>query len=185
MLSHSQHRFLGNQSAPMRVEKHRNRKTPASLSAYTPVRPRFKHPGDPLFTPPGNPFHFFNIFKRRITQAFARIRQLFIHTDKPLLCRPENHRLLTPPAMRVTVHNLALGEKQFLSPQVVVNYSFNFQNILPLQPLRHRIIISPVVHHRRINSQTIFLPRHIVLNSMPRRSMNKSRPVFGCNVQRR
>ena len=79
------------------VDEERNRHTPGSLARDAPVGAVFDHARDSLFAPSRRPGDLFDVLERVCPKA------LLIHADEPLRRRPENHRSLVTPAMRIAV----------------------------------------------------------------------------------
>src|SRR5690554_6119730 len=76
----------------------RNGHTPSSLTRNTPVSSICYHVINPIFTPGWNPLDIFDFFQSLFSEAIDRC--------KPLFSSPINNRILTPPAMSITMLNL-------------------------------------------------------------------------------
>src|SRR5689334_8049181 len=77
-----------------------------ALAGDAPVRPRRDHVADALFSPRRRPLDFVDGFERLLAKVVA------IHPDESLLGGAENGRLMTAPAMRITVLDLAHAEQR-------------------------------------------------------------------------
>ncbi len=85
---------------------------PESLARNAPIRALLDHFVDSLFAPGGNPLHAMNFFERFRAQCFFLPVGCLIHFDEPLLGGAENHRIVAPPAVRVTVDIAVIREKR-------------------------------------------------------------------------
>ena len=80
--------------------KRRDRHAPGALAADAPIGPAFHRAFDSVLAPAGHPVHFVDGGERLLTEI------LVIDLDEPLIHRPENHRRLTAPTVRVAVRIL-------------------------------------------------------------------------------
>ena len=182
ILGHRRYGLFRNKGLALQIDKNRNRKPPATLAADAPVRAGFEHAGDTFFAPAGNPRHVLHALQRQVSQVFTNAGQFAVHTDEPLLGRPEYDRPFATPAVGIAVRNLALCVQQPDFFEMVVNNGIDFQDFQPFEPAGHGIIVSAVVQNRRINSKVVFLPGKIILDAVTRSDMHKSGAVFGSDI---
>ena len=95
---------LGRQElgAAGRAAEGRDRHAPGPLPADAPVGAERDHRLDPRLAPAGQPADLVD----RLEGPAAQV--VVVHADEPLLGRPEDHRLLASPAVRVAVHQRQL-----------------------------------------------------------------------------
>src|SRR5262249_23846769 len=89
------------------------RHAPAARARDAPVRPRRDHVRDPPAAPAGYPAHARDLGER----AAAELGPL--HADEPLLGRPEDDRVLAPPAVRIAVAHGLGGDETAARPEVL------------------------------------------------------------------
>src|ERR1700693_1259754 len=78
---------------------------PKALARNAPVRPLGDHVVDALPTPLRRPLHTLNFRKCLLPQIFV------IEANEPLLGRPEDHRVVTAPAMWIAVRKFPLADQ--------------------------------------------------------------------------
>ena len=81
--------------------ENRDRHAPRSLAGDAPVRAALEHIAHAAFAPGRVPIDLRDFVESTLTQTAAI--DSFVHRNKPLRRRPEYDRILTPPAMRITV----------------------------------------------------------------------------------
>src|SRR6185369_2016203 len=195
MMNHSR---VGNGSCTFGAVKNRDRNSPNPLSRNTPVRATLKHVAHAVDTPGRYPIHIFNLTQRGSSQGCCRrLRQVvrvvasistvfillnrllvrLVHRDEPLWCRPENHGVLAPPTMRVTVI-VILREKEHSSLLHELNDLFvGLKNTLARKVFDFRSKPSRVIDGS-INIQAVALADDEVVMTMTWSSMHSTRSSF-------
>ncbi len=95
---------------------------PDPLAGDAPVGTSGDHVADALFTPRRNPLYLLDLVKRALAQRSVFHRSF--HGDEPLLCSPENHRIVAAPAMRIRV----------------LDFGFRHEHAARLQQLDDRLV---------------------------------------------
>ena len=93
------------------VDEQGDRHAPGALARDAPVGTSGDHAGDALLAPGRNPAYFLDRLQRGRPQPFL------FHADEPLRRGPERHRRLVPPAMRIAVFELRMGEQMAVLAQ--------------------------------------------------------------------
>ena len=160
--------------APGAVDR-RNRHPPRPLARDTPVRPVGQHVVDPLFPPRGEPLHLRNRSERPVPQVVG------VHLDEPLPGGQEDHRVMTPPAVRVSVvERLAVPQPACLG-QRHLHLRVGVEDLLA--PDNLDVVVEPSRRpDRGIDLQPVAHAGRVVVGAVPRRRVYRAGPLFQCHV---
>src|SRR4029077_10137440 len=142
---------------PARIAiKNNDRHAPEALAGDAPVRTLLNHFVHAVFAPGGNPFDAMDFFERFLAQRFLFSMRGLVHSDEPLLGGPENHGIVTAPAVRIAVLVLVVSEKSAAIAKQLYNDGIRGENILALI-FGQAFEIDAFVVKGRVNLQSIFL----------------------------
>ncbi len=161
-------------AALVAIQDHQ-RHAPEPLPRNAPVGPLGDHRVNPLGAPLRCPFHFGDFRERARPNRGAVMPSTggprAIQIDEPLFGGAEDHRIVAPPAMRVTVRKFLLAEQRSAIAQQLNDDRIRLEYCFPFvlgQPFE----IPAMIIDRRVRLDAIFLPGLEVLDAMPRRRVH-------------
>ena len=136
-----------------------------ALAADAPVGAERDHGLDPRLPPGRKPFHLVD----RLERPAAKV--VVIDGDEPLLGRPEDHRFLASPAVRIAVHQRHLVEQVARLLQVLDDPGIGREDLLAADPLGS-LIGEPARRIDRAEHRELIGPARLIV----------LRPVAGCRM---
>ncbi len=177
------------------AHEHRDRHSPDALPADAPVRPRRNHVRDPLLAPRRIPHHLVDLFNRKLPECRLRsVRTLHrrFQPDEPLLRRPEDHRMVTAPAMRIRVFQRSPGQQRATLFQHRHNHWIRSPHLEPIEcrwrrrmPRACIVVNVPAGIHAARRVKVVALPRIKIVRAMRRCRMHRARARIGRHVGRK
>jgi hypothetical protein len=126
------------------------------------------------------PFHFGD-FRQRARTDRRDNGTRFIQIDKPLLSGPKNHRVMTAPAMWITVRKFLFAEQCATIPQQFQHNRIRLENRLTFV-LRQAFQIAAFVIDGCVRLDSIFLSCLKVLDAVTRCGMHDTRTLIQRDV---
>ena len=167
--------LLGEQRVALPAVEDGDGHAPRPLARDAPVGAVGDHAVDALLAPGRNPLHLPDGLQRPLPEA------VLLHGDEPLLGRPEQHRLLAAPAVRIGVLEL-LGVEQ---RPVRLELGDDRRIGLPDGHAGEVLDLgdeSAVIVHRVVDREAVFHPRLVVLRAVARRRVDAAGPLVHGDV---
>src|SRR5438105_1560318 len=179
-----------------------NRHAPDALARNTPVGPALQHVTHTFTAPGGNPFHALIDFAQRhrsqsrpvedfsVSKVAREIRSIaagfislniavagLIHRNEPLGRRAEDHRVLTPPAVRIAMIVFFTEQEHAPLAHEIDDLWIGCKHIQAGEMIDLGSELAGVIN-RAINFQTVLLANDKIIVTVPRRSMHAASAGF-------
>src|SRR5437016_1489406 len=160
----------------------RDRHAPHTLAGEAPVRPVLDHAVDAVAAARREPSYYVDLLK------CFRSEIVLFHRDEPLIGGAEDHGILAPPAMRVSVRKGPLSEQDARRLELLHDQRVCLEDGLPL-PFRGFVREPTLIVHRRQDFQrrldlgliarVVVLERQLVVFlAVPRRDVHAPCPLL-------
>ncbi len=116
-----------------RAAQHRDGRAPDALAADTPVRPARDHRVDAVAALGGHPLSAVDAIQTEFPQALARVEELVVHGDEPLLCGAEEDGRLRAPAVGIAVGQLLLVQQRADGAQTIHHQRVRIEDVLAFE----------------------------------------------------
>ena len=154
-----------------------DRNAPVPLPRDAPVRSLFEHRRDPLPAPLRHKFDLRDLVKALLTEPCV------VHRDEPLFGRPEDHRFVASPAVRIAVvDELArLVEKVSRVVEMLDDDRVCLEDMHPADD-RYLGVDDPAGVDRSIGLEPVFQAGQIVVGTVSRSRVDAAGTCISCDV---
>src|SRR4029453_2933026 len=193
--------LVGNCLVTLCAIKSWDRDPPHTLPRHAPIRTALQHVSHAIASPPRYPGHAFNFPQRTGSQTAAFVRT--IHRNKPLRSSAKNYRIVTPPAMRITMRILFGKYESSGLAQELNDMRISLEDRLAGKAL-NLVCKTARIIHRTVNLRplhltteyairsklfvdrsqgfSVLLSDHEVIVAMTRSGMNTAGACFSCGL---